>query len=84
MHNADLARPLLLGHEGTGIVADVGSDVTHLKEGDKCIVTWVPRVPIKGRPAPQPTGALYRGEVATGPVYTWSNMVLTSGAPFAS
>jgi Zn-dependent alcohol dehydrogenase len=80
MHNADLARPLLLGHEGTGIVADVGSDVTHLKEGDKCIVTWVPRVPIKGRPAPQPTGALYRGEVATGPVYTWSNMVLTSGA----
>jgi Zn-dependent alcohol dehydrogenase len=54
--------------------------VTHLKEGDKCIVTWVPRVPIRGRPAPQPTGARYRGEIAHGPVYTWSRKVLTSGS----
>ena len=80
MHNPALGRPLLLGHEGTGIVADIGSNVTHVKEGDKCIVTWVPRVPLKGRPTPEPPGALFQGKIATGPVYTWSNMVLTSGA----
>ena len=79
MHNPALGRPLLLGHEGTGIVADVGRDVTHVKEGDKVIVTWVPRVPVRGRPAPEPTGAKFRGELAIGPVYTWSRMVLTSG-----
>lgn len=80
MHNPDLGRPLLLGHEGTGIVADVGRDVTHVKEGDKCIVTWVPRVPVRGRPAPQPTGAMFHGQPAVGPVFTWAEMVLTSGS----
>ena len=80
MHNPDLPRPCLLGHEGTGIVADVGSDITHVKEGDKCIVTWVPREPIRGRTQNQPTGATFRGEPALGAVYTWSEMVLTSGS----
>ncbi|MFT5391475.1 MAG: Zn-dependent alcohol dehydrogenase [Gammaproteobacteria bacterium] len=80
MHNPALGRPLLLGHEGTGIVIDVGADVTHVKEGDKCIVTWVPRVPLDGPSVPKPTGALFRGELATGPVYTWSQHVLTSGS----
>ncbi|MCP5152506.1 MAG: zinc-binding dehydrogenase [Chromatiales bacterium] len=79
MHNPALGRPLLLGHEGTGIVVDVGSAVTHVKEGDKCIVTWVSRVPYRGRPAWEMTGARYRGEAAHGPVYTWSQTVLTSG-----
>ena len=32
MENDSLPRPLVLGHEGTGIVAQVGRDVTHLKE----------------------------------------------------
>ncbi len=80
MHNADLPRPQLLGHEGTGIVTDVGSAVDHLQEGDKCIVTWVPRQTPRGRMAPQPTGAMYRGEPALGGVYTWSEDVLTSGS----
>ena len=35
MHNPTLARPLLLGHEGTGIVTHVGSNVDHVAEGDK-------------------------------------------------
>jgi Zn-dependent alcohol dehydrogenase len=79
MGNPALKRPLLLGHEGTGVVAAAGEDVTHLKEGDKCIVTWVPRTPVRGRPNWKPTGAKFRGETAYGHVYTWSRDVLTSG-----
>ena len=79
MHDGGLGRPLLLGHEGTGVVSAVGQGVTHVKEGDKCIVTWVPRTPIRGRPNWQPTGAKFRGELAHGHVYTWSRDVLTTG-----
>lgn len=78
MHDGGLGRPLLLGHEGTGVVSAVGQGVTHVKEGDKCIVTWVPRTPIRGRPNWQPTGAKFRGELAHGHVYTWSRDVLTT------
>ena len=47
MENANLSRPMVLGHEGTGVVTQVGRNVTHLKEGDHAIVTWVPRTPKK-------------------------------------
>lgn len=78
MHNPELKRPMVLGHEGTGVVTKVGRNVKHLKEGDHAIVTWVPRTPIKGRPAPQPTGVTYHEEVVHGNVYTWGQDVLTS------
>ena len=42
MHNAGMARPMLLGHEGTGVVVKTGRDVDHVAEGDLAIVTWVP------------------------------------------
>ena len=35
--------PVVLGHESTGIVLQKGSAVTHVKEGDTVMVTWVPR-----------------------------------------
>lgn len=35
--------PALLGHESTGVVAAKGRDVTHVKEGDHVITTWVDR-----------------------------------------
>jgi len=35
--------PVLLGHESTGIVVANGRDVTHVKEGDHVITTWVDR-----------------------------------------
>jgi S-(hydroxymethyl)glutathione dehydrogenase/alcohol dehydrogenase len=34
--------PAILGHEGAGIVVDVGSDVTSLKKGDHVIPLYVP------------------------------------------
>lgn len=33
--------PLVMGHEGAGIVIEVGPDVTHLKEGDHVVLSWV-------------------------------------------
>jgi Zn-dependent alcohol dehydrogenase len=35
--------PALIGHESTGIVVAKGRDVTHVKEGDHVITTWVDR-----------------------------------------
>lgn len=34
--------PLVLGHEGAGVVVEVGSEVTHVKPGDHIIVSWMP------------------------------------------
>ncbi len=36
-------HPVVLGHESTGVVLQTGSDVSHVKEGDTVLVTWVPR-----------------------------------------
>jgi Zn-dependent alcohol dehydrogenase len=35
--------PALLGHESTGVVSAKGAKVTHVKEGDHVITTWVDR-----------------------------------------
>jgi Zn-dependent alcohol dehydrogenase len=35
--------PILLGHEGAGIVEEVGAAVTHLRPGDRVVLSW--RVP---------------------------------------
>ena len=79
IHNATATRPMVLGHEGTGVVTHVGSSVTHVQEGDHAIVTWVPRTPPRGRTAPTPSGVTYREEIVHGGVFTWSQDVLTSG-----
>jgi Zn-dependent alcohol dehydrogenase len=78
MHNPDTKTPGVLGHEGTGIVTHVGSDVTHLKEGDHAIVTWVRRDPVQGRGGSEPTGVTYLEEPVIGSVYTWARDVLTT------
>src|SRR5258707_805020 len=43
--------PALLGHESTGVVVARGRDVTHVKEGDHVITTWVDR---NNQTTPQP------------------------------
>lgn len=34
--------PLVLGHEGAGIVAETGADVTRVKAGDHVVYNWLP------------------------------------------
>ncbi len=45
LHQMHRARPnpVILGHESTGVVLAKGSAVTHVKEGDHVMVTWVRR-----------------------------------------
>ena len=74
-----ISHPMVLGHEGTGVVTHVGRNVKHLAEGDHAIVTWVPRTPIRGRTPQVPTGATYREELVHSNMYTWNEDVLTSG-----
>jgi len=81
LRNPALPRPMGLGHEGSGVVTAVGKDVTHVKEGDHVISTWVPRVPITGLPVSRPTGATFHGRpvIADGDVYTWGEHMVTFG-----
>ncbi len=78
IHNKDAVRPFVMGHEGTGVVSKVGKDVTHVKEGDTVIVTWVPRLPEKGRRPPYTSGATYHEQPLGGNVWTWGEDVLTT------
>ncbi len=33
-------RPLVMGHEGAGIVCETGAGVTHVKPGDRVVLNW--------------------------------------------
>ena len=37
-----LPRPMVCGHEGAGIVREVGSEVRRVKPGDHALLAWVP------------------------------------------
>jgi Zn-dependent alcohol dehydrogenase len=65
MRNPALKRPLLLGHEATGVVVAKGAKVAHVKEGDRVMVTWVPRDGFEGMPAPTQGRMVYRGQEAS-------------------
>ena len=34
--------PMVLGHEGAGVVEDVGAGVGHVAAGDEVVLCWVP------------------------------------------
>lgn len=64
----------LLGHESTGVVLAAGSDVTHVKEGDRVIVTWVPRDPeITRRPDASVLTLENGSEIRSNNVFTWAD-----------
>jgi Zn-dependent alcohol dehydrogenase len=53
--------PLVLGHESTGVVTAAGSEVSHVKEGDQVMVTWVQRNATRDTPRPTPAVVSYKG-----------------------
>jgi S-(hydroxymethyl)glutathione dehydrogenase / alcohol dehydrogenase len=70
----NVAAPLVMGHEGSGTVTEVGPGVSALKEGDRVVLSWVPscgrcRMCLAGHPARcelaadvlLPRGVLYDG-----------------------
>ena len=71
IENPEFPTPALLGHEGTGIVTEIGKNVSHVKEGDLTIVTWVPRDPIVGRWVPEPGNMTWNEIPLKGPQATW-------------
>ena len=72
------AQPTVLGHESTGEVLQIGSEVSHVQPGDHVMVTWVPRDAKAGeRYAGVPQLTLTSGEaVACSNVFTWADHTL--------
>ncbi|MBM3139977.1 MAG: zinc-binding dehydrogenase [Chloroflexi bacterium] len=78
IHNPATPTPTLLGHEATGVVMARGRQVSHVKEGDRVMVTWVPRdLTPETAGLSRNTKYTFRGgaQEARG-VYTWSEHVL--------
>ncbi len=78
LHRPNPNLPSVLGHESTGIVSAVGGQVTHIKEGDHVMVTWVQRNATRATPRPTPANVTYQGQQVhfgapafTG-TFTWS------------
>jgi Zn-dependent alcohol dehydrogenase len=69
--------PVILGHESTGVVLKTGSDVSHLKEGDTVLVTWVPRNAVAASAPPvRATLQVSDGEAQSENVFTWADHTL--------
>lgn len=60
---ADNFLPHLLGHEGGGVVLEVGPGVTHVREGDHVVMHWRKGAGIQARTA----------------TYTWGDRTVNSG-----
>lgn len=69
--------PVVLGHEATGVVLKTGSDVSHVKEGDTVLVTWVPRnVEAAGSPPLTAELQVSDGLAISENVFTWADHTL--------
>jgi S-(hydroxymethyl)glutathione dehydrogenase / alcohol dehydrogenase len=64
--DATTPKPTILGHEGAGIVAAVGSNVTKVKVGDKVALSWAPYC---GTCEFCVTGNVHLCETAFGPMF---------------
>lgn len=70
--------PVVLGHESTGVVIAKGRHVSHVKEGDSVMVTWVPRNKAANPQPTQPaTLKLPDGTLAISQnVFTWADKTI--------
>ncbi len=69
--------PVILGHEATGVVLKAGSDVSHVKEGDTVLVTWVPRnAAVAESPPLTAQLEVSDGTAVSENVFTWADHTL--------
>src|SRR5690349_17936896 len=71
----DKYLPHLLGHEGGGIVLEVGPEVSHVKPGDHVVLHWRPGAGLQG------AGAKYRlgsRAINAGNITTFQNLTVVS------
>jgi len=71
----DRFLPHLLGHEGGGIVREVGPEVTQVKPGDAVVLHWRPGAGIQARPARY---RLHSQTVNAGNITTFQNWAVVS------
>ena len=76
IHNPDGPVPTLLGHEGTGLVLKAGSGVTHVREGERVMIQFVPRDLPEGMTTANLTTYRWQGEQYNTGVYTWAEHAL--------
>ena len=77
MHDNNLPKPFLLGHEATGVVIKTGPDCNYVEEGDHVIATWVRRTPIQGRYLPDLRGVSYQEKKLNCRItFTWSEIIM--------
>jgi Zn-dependent alcohol dehydrogenase len=72
LNRADPKLPMVLGHESTGVVTAVGRDVSHVREGDHVMVTWVPRNATRETPRPTPARVTYKGKAVEFGAPAWT------------
>ena len=66
--------PVVLGHESTGVVTEVGSAVTHVAPGDMVMVTWVPRnIESETQPPAAAQLQVSDGIAVSQNVFTWAD-----------
>jgi Zn-dependent alcohol dehydrogenase len=76
LNNPASRTPLVLGHESTGVVLAAGSSVRHVREGDRVIITWIPRNSSEGGVRPPPTRLLFNSDSINAGVFTWSEVTI--------
>lgn len=78
---SDRATPGLIGHEATGVVEAIGSNVSHVAVGDEVFVTWLPRAPLNPYREHELTTLDVGGRDRAEPenVFTWATHEVTDG-----
>jgi len=71
----DKYLPHLLGHEGGGIVVEVGPEVSHVKPGDHVVLHWRPGAGIQAAPSKYRLGTQ---TINAGNITTFQNLAVVS------
>jgi Zn-dependent alcohol dehydrogenase len=73
MHRPRTGAPQILGHESTGVVIAKGNQVSHVKEGDTVMVTWVPRDGERATRRAEMVSLEVPGGTASTNCFTWAD-----------